>query len=70
MKSNALASLMSDNPRYKEMFDVNTQTANSGTDLTKDYTGEMNELRDHAAVHKGSLRELLGVPESPFSPVK
>jgi cytochrome P450 len=61
---------MSDNPRYKEMFDVNTQTANSGTDLTKDYTGEMNRLRDSAAVHKGSLRELLGVPESPFSPVK
>jgi cytochrome P450 len=70
MTSNALASLMSDNPRYKEMFDVNTQTANSGTDLTKDYTGEMNRLRDSAAVHKGSLRELLGVPESPFSPVK
>jgi cytochrome P450 len=68
--SNALASLMSDNPRYKEMFDVNTQTANSGADLDKDYTDDMNRLRDAAPVQKGSLRELLGVPESPFSPVK
>jgi cytochrome P450 len=68
--SNALASLMSDNPRYKEMFDVNTQSANSGADLDKDYTDDMNRLRDAAPVHKGSLRELLGVPESPFSPVK
>lgn len=68
--SNALASLMSDNPRYKEMFDLNTQSANSGADMDKDYTGDMNRLRDAAAVHKGSLRELLGVPESPFSPVQ
>jgi cytochrome P450 len=68
--SNALASLMSENPRYKEMFDVNTQTANSGADLDKDYTDDMNRLRDAAPVQKGSLRELLGVPESPFSPVK
>lgn len=68
--SGALASLMSDNPRYKEMFDVNTQTANAGADLEKDYTDDMNRLRDEAPVHKGSLRELLGVPESPFSPIK
>ncbi|MFA7601966.1 MAG: cytochrome P450 [Novosphingobium sp.] len=68
--SNALASLMSDNPRYKEMFDVNTQSANSGADVDKDYTDDMNRLRDAAPVHKGSLRELLGVPESPFSPVE
>lgn len=68
--SNALASLMSDNPRYKEMFDVNTQSANSGADMEKDYTDDMNRLRDAAPVHKGSLRELLGVPESPFSPIK
>jgi cytochrome P450 len=69
-KGDALASLMSDNPRYKEMFDVNTQSANSGADMEKDYTDDMNRLRDAGAVHKGSLRELLGVPESPFSPVK
>ncbi len=69
-ESNALASLMSDNPRYKEMFDVNSQTANIGVDMDKDYTGEMNRLRDAAPVHKGSLRELLGVAEQEFSPIK
>ena len=31
--SAALASLMSDNPRYAEMFDVNTQSANTGIDI-------------------------------------
>ena len=40
--SNALASVMSDNPRYAEMFDVNTQTANTGVDMAKDYTADMN----------------------------
>lgn len=68
--SGALASLMSDNPRYAEMFDVNTQSANTGVDMDKDYTEDMNRLRDAAPVHKGSLRELLGVPEMDFSPVK
>jgi cytochrome P450 len=66
----ALASLMSDNPRYAEMFDVNTQTANTGVDMGRDYTEDMNRLRDAGAVHKGSLRALLGVPEQDFSPVK
>lgn len=61
--SNALASLMSDNPRYAQMFDVNSQTANAGVDGGRDYTDDMNVLRDRGAVQKGSLRELLGVPE-------
>ncbi len=68
--SNALASLMSDNPRYAEMFDVNTQTANTGIDIDTDYTEAMNDLRDRAAVQKGSLRTLLGVQEQEFSPIK
>ncbi|MCT2399132.1 cytochrome P450 [Novosphingobium mangrovi (ex Huang et al. 2023)] len=65
--SNALASLMSDNPRYAEMFDVNNEAANAGVDNNRDYTDDMNALRDKAAVQKGSLRELLGVPELPMS---
>ncbi len=68
--SAALASLMSDNPRYAEMFDVNSQTANTGVDMAKDYTEDMNQLRDKAAVQHGSLRALLNVPEQEFSPVK
>ena len=68
--SKALASLMSDNPRYAEMFDVNTQTANIGADMGRDYTDDMNQLRDKAAVQPGSLRALLGADEMEFSPVK
>lgn len=69
-RSNALASVMSDNPRYKEMFDVNTQSANSGVDMAMDYTDAMNALRDKAPVQKGSLRECLGLEDMQFSPVK
>ena len=61
--SAALASLMSDNPRYAEMFDVNKESANAGVDNNRDYTDDMNALRDAAPVHQGSLRGLLGVPE-------
>jgi cytochrome P450 len=61
--SNALNSLMSDNPRYAEMFDVNSQSANVGVDGDRDYTDDMNALRDRGPVHQGSLRGLLGVPE-------
>ena len=68
--SNALASLVSDNPRYAELFDMNKQQANIGVDLDKDYTEDMNRLRDAAPVHKGSLRELLDVPEMSFSDIK
>ena len=64
-KSNALASLVSDNPRYDELFNMKKQTANTGVDMSKDYTDDMNALRDSGAVHKGSLRELLNVPEMP-----
>ena len=62
-RSNALASLLSDNPRYAEMFDVDKVDANSGVDPTRDYTEDMNRLREAGAVHEGTLRELLGVPE-------
>jgi len=69
-KSNALASLVSDNPRYDSLFNLKKQQANIGVDLDKDYTDDMNRLRDAAPVHKGSLRELLGVAEMPFSDIK
>lgn len=68
-KSPALASLMSDNPRYAELFDMKKQSANIGVDMDKDYTEDMNLLRDAAPVHPGSLRELLGVKEQPFSDI-
>src|ERR1700751_4660624 len=69
-KSPALASLVSDNPRYAELFDMKNQSANLGVDMDKDYTEDMSRLRDASPVHKGSLRELLGVPEMPFSDIR
>lgn len=65
--SAALASLMSENPRYAEMFDVNKESANAGVDGSRDYTDDMNALREAAPVQAGSLRELLGVPEMAHS---
>jgi cytochrome P450 len=56
-------SLLSDDPRYAKMFDVEKEMANNGVDLERDYSDDMNRLREKAGVHKGSLRELLGVPE-------
>jgi cytochrome P450 len=60
-------SLLAEDPRYAEMFRVEREMANSGVDLTRDYTDDMNALRDKAPIHKGSLRELMGVPEIPGS---
>jgi cytochrome P450 len=68
--SNALSSLMSDNPRYAEMFDVNSQSANMGVDGSRDFTDDMNALRDQAPIHKGSLRSLLGQAELPYNDTK
>jgi len=62
-----LETLLEDDPRYKEMFAVEGEMANDGVDVTRDYTEDMNRLREQGAVHKGSLRELLGVPEIPFA---
>lgn len=67
MASGALASVTSDNPRYRAMFDVGGEYANSGADPTRDYTEDMNRLRETCGVHKGSLRELLGVPEHSYA---
>ena len=63
MATQAMEALLAEDKRYAEMFDVEKEMANSGVDLTRDYTDEMNKLREQAPVHKGSLRELLGVPE-------
>src|SRR4030081_1473544 len=69
-ESSALDYLMSDNPRYAEMFDLNNQTANTGVDMDRDYTEDMNRLRDQAAVQAGSVRALLGAGEQEFSSIK
>lgn len=60
-----MKTLLEDDPRYQAMFAIEAEMANSGVDLDRDYTADMNALRSKAAVQKGSLRELLGLPEVP-----
>lgn len=54
--------LTSDDPRYAQLFDVQKEAASSG-EIYGDLTPKMNELRERAPVLKGSLRELLNLPE-------
>ncbi|MGB8364794.1 MAG: cytochrome P450 [Rhizomicrobium sp.] len=55
--------LTSDDPRYAKMFNVEKEVANKGVDLERDYTDDLNRLREQAPVMKGSPRALLGLPE-------
>jgi len=54
--------LTSDDPRYREMFDVRNEALSSAGHVEADLTPQMNALRDRAPVMKGSLGELLGLP--------
>jgi len=56
-------SLTSDDPRYAKMFDVRKESANVGVNVERDYTDDLNALRDKAPVVQGSPRSLLGLPE-------
>ena len=59
----ATDTMTSDDPRYKRMFDVNTTHANAGVEQDRDYSDDLDGLRERAPVLKGSPRELLGLPE-------
>ncbi len=54
--------LTSDDPRYAQLFDVQKETAEH-SDIYGDLTPKMNILREQAPDQKGSLRELLNLPE-------
>ncbi len=54
--------LTADDPRYAKLFDVQHEAAAHG-EIYGDLSPKMSELRDKAPVMKGSLRELLGLPE-------
>ena len=49
--------------RVRQMFTVQTQEANKGASAERDYSAELNALREQAPVMKGSPRELLGLAE-------
>jgi cytochrome P450 len=57
------STLISDDPRYREMFDVAKEAASGSGHVFGDLTPAMNALRDKAPVLKGSLQELLDLPE-------
>jgi cytochrome P450 len=55
--------LTAEDPRYQEMFDPAKEAAASEGRVLSDLTPAMNSLREQAPALKGSLRELLHLPE-------
>jgi len=55
--------LIADDPRYREIFDVVKEASHVGK-VQGDLTPRMNALRERATVQKGALRELLELPET------
>lgn len=55
--------LTSDDPRYRELFDVAKEAMGAAGHVAGDLTPAMNALRESGPVHVGSLRELLDLPE-------
>lgn len=55
--------LTADDPLYEELYDVRREAENIGNFIDRDVMPEIHTLRAQAPVHKGKLRELLGLPE-------
>lgn len=55
-------SLVADDPLYKELYDIRQEALHIGNLVEEDLNPAMCALRDRAPVHKGNLRELLGLP--------
>ena len=56
--------LTAEDPRYGELFDAAKEAAASNEgEVYGDLTPAMNALRERGAAHKGSLRQLLNVPD-------
>jgi cytochrome P450 len=54
--------LITDDPLYNELYDVRNEALELGNLVEIDMNGPMGDLRNRAPVHKGFLRELLGLP--------
>src|SRR3974390_3090829 len=54
--------LTADDPLYKELYDIRQEALGIGNLVEEDLNPAMCALRDRAPVHKGYLRELLGLP--------
>lgn len=57
------STLTADDPRYREMFDAKKEAEQQGA-VFGDLTPAMSALRDQAPAMKGSLRQLLKLPDS------
>ncbi len=55
--------LTADDPLYEELYDVRREAEAMGNFIDRDVTDEIHALRAEAPVHKGKLRELLGLPD-------
>lgn len=55
--------LTADDPLYEELYDVRNEAVSIGNLIERDVMPEIHELRAQAPVHKGKLREILGLPE-------
>jgi cytochrome P450 len=56
--------LTADDPLYEELYDVRREAEAMGNFIDRDVTPEIHALRAQAPVHKGKLREILGLPAS------
>ena len=54
--------LVEDDPLYEELYDVRREAQTMGNLVEQDMTPAITALRRRAPVHKGYLRELLGLP--------
>jgi cytochrome P450 len=54
--------LTTDDPLYGKLYDVREEARHMGNYIDRDVTGEIAALRAMAPVHKGKLREILGLP--------
>lgn len=54
--------LTSDDPLYEELYDVRREAIEMGNLVEEDMNPAMNAWRDRGPVHKGYLRDLLGLP--------
>lgn len=55
--------LTRDDPLYEQLYDVRREAMEMGNLVEEDMNPKLSALREQAEVHKGSLRELLGLPE-------
>lgn len=62
--SSYASALRQDDPRIREMFDVEADTLQGGSMLIDDPFPAMNRLRDKGPVHQGPLGALIGYPEA------